>query len=69
MEAPTSVPWWIPAGALPTVEDAKFRLESLRANGATLEAFTFTVNFDPLGVDAITAAVAKNPRRKKSMPR
>lgn len=33
--------WWIPAGHRPTVEEAKQRLELLRAQGPTAEAFGF----------------------------
>jgi hypothetical protein len=33
--------WWIPAGSIPTIEEAKERLEHLRANGPTPRAFTF----------------------------
>ena len=54
-ERPTKAPfamWWIEAGHLPTVEEAKGRLESLWANGPTPEAFTFRQRFSP-GVDAV----------------
>ena len=33
--------WWIPAGHVPTVEEAMARLEHLRAHGPTAHAFTF----------------------------
>lgn len=33
--------WWIPAGHLPTVDEAKQRLELLQTHGANSEAFTF----------------------------
>jgi hypothetical protein len=33
--------WWIPAGHLPTVEEAGVRLELLRQKGPTPDAFTF----------------------------
>lgn len=39
--------WWIAAGALPSVEDAKRKLELLKANGPTAEAFTFKDLFPP----------------------
>jgi hypothetical protein len=39
--------WWIPAGTLPTPEDALARLEHLRANGPTPRAFTFRHRFPP----------------------
>ena len=37
--------WWIPAGTLPTVADAKARLERLRRDGPSPEAFTFQSPF------------------------
>ena len=37
--------WWIPAGTLPTIEEAKSRLESLRRDGPTAAAFTFRSPF------------------------
>jgi uncharacterized protein DUF3291 len=33
--------WWIPAGHIPSVEEAKERLEHLRAHGESERAFTF----------------------------
>lgn len=48
-EAPTqpiTCLWWIPEGALPTIEDALARLEHLRAHGPTPTAFTFRTRFD-----------------------
>ena len=39
--------WWIPEGAIPTVEDAIARLDHLRAHGPTPTAFTFRHRFDP----------------------
>lgn len=33
--------WWVPQGTIPTVEEAKERLERIRENGPTIEAFTF----------------------------
>ncbi|MEX2238656.1 MAG: DUF3291 domain-containing protein [Dehalococcoidia bacterium] len=33
--------WWIPAGVIPTIEDAKERLEILKERGASPGAFTF----------------------------
>lgn len=51
-EAPTQpilCLWWIPQGAIPTVEDAIARLEHLRAHGPTPTAFTFRHRFEPGG--------------------
>jgi hypothetical protein len=44
--------WWVPAGHQPTPEEAKGRLEHLRLNGPTLEAFTFRHPFAPSGASA-----------------
>ncbi|MDP2674397.1 MAG: DUF3291 domain-containing protein [Dehalococcoidia bacterium] len=51
-EAPTEaylVLWWVPAGHIPTVEDADERLDHLRAHGPTPYAFTFKQRFPPPG--------------------
>lgn len=42
-----SVLWWIPAGTIPTIAEADQRLQSLRQNGPTTEAFTFKQMFPP----------------------
>ena len=39
--------WWIPAGTIPTEADAKARLEILRRDGPSPEAFTFRSPFPP----------------------
>jgi hypothetical protein len=39
--------WWIPAGHIPTVEEAAERLEKLRTDGPTSEAFNFRHRFGP----------------------
>jgi len=39
--------WWIPNGTIPTVEDAKEKLDHIRINGSTATAFTFGRPFDP----------------------
>jgi hypothetical protein len=39
------VMWWIPAGHIPTVEEAVERLELLRANGPSPSAFGFRDTF------------------------
>jgi hypothetical protein len=51
--------WWIPAGSLPTVEEAKERLDGLRANGPTPYAFTFKTRFSP---DEATVASPEDER-------
>jgi len=39
--------WWLPAGELPTIGDARRRLDHLRAHGPTPYAFTFKRRFPP----------------------
>jgi hypothetical protein len=50
MEEAYVVLWWVPAGHLPTVAEAKERLELLRAHGPSPRAFTFRETFSPAGV-------------------
>lgn len=45
IDAPTLAMWWIPAGRLPTTEEAKDKFEHLRECGPTLVAFTFKGRF------------------------
>lgn len=47
MQQAWSVLWWLPAGELPSLEDAAARLESLRRDGPTGFAFTFLQRFEP----------------------
>jgi Domain of unknown function (DUF3291) len=44
--------WWIPAGHIPSTDEAKERLEHLEANGPTPRAFTFRHRFDPRAAPA-----------------
>jgi len=37
--------WWIEAGCLPTIDDAKVRLSSLRGAGPSAVAFNFKTSF------------------------
>ena len=39
--------WWVPAGHIPTVEEALARLDVLRRDGPTPAAFTFRAPFAP----------------------
>lgn len=41
--------WWIPAGSLPTVDDAVIRIEHIRKHGPTAYAFTLKTHFAPPG--------------------
>lgn len=45
MDAAYMVLWWIPAGTLPSRLDALARLDHLRANGPTPQAFDFRTRF------------------------
>lgn len=44
-----TVLWWVPAGYIPTIEEAKEKLVHLQENGPTPTAFTLQVPFDPSG--------------------
>ncbi len=39
--------WWIPAGSIPSIEEADDRVENLRINGPNPDAFTFKQMFEP----------------------
>lgn len=41
------VMWWVPAGTIPTVQEAVAKLEELRAKGATPDAFHFGQAYPP----------------------
>jgi len=47
MDGPILALWWIPAGHIPTIDEAKERLQHLKEHGPTLAAFTFRVSFPP----------------------
>jgi hypothetical protein len=49
--------WWVPAGHVPTVEEAKQRLELLRRVGPTPDAFTFRASFPALDADPSAAQI------------
>ena len=51
--------WWIPAGTLPSLEDARERLAALEASGPTPYAFTFKKPFSPVGVEALPGLSAE----------
>lgn len=55
LDRPHMALWWIPAGTLPTVEDAKRRLRILAERGPSADAFTFRDRF-PAPVAARAAA-------------
>lgn len=43
--------WWVEAGHIPTVAEAKQRLEYLQEHGETPQAFTFRRTFPPVASD------------------
>ena len=45
--------WWIPVGHIPSIEEAKARLDALDANGPTPFAFTFRTTFPPETAEAV----------------
>jgi Domain of unknown function (DUF3291) len=47
---PIAVLWWVPAGHVPSVEEALGRLALLREKGSGPEAFTFRESYDPAGL-------------------
>ncbi|MGQ0804201.1 MAG: DUF3291 domain-containing protein [Actinomycetota bacterium] len=49
--------WWVPAGHLPTIEEAEERLLYLREHGPTEHAFTFRQPFPPPDADAPIAPI------------
>lgn len=46
-DLPVLTMWWIPAGHLPTLEEAKERIDHLAEHGPTQRAFGFRPVFDP----------------------
>jgi heme-degrading monooxygenase HmoA len=59
MDEPHLVLWWVPAGHVPDVEEAKARLELLQSDGPAPAAFTFRT-FYPFGA-ANPISVAPKP--------
>ena len=39
--------WWVPSGHIPTLHEAKFKLEHIRMHGPSPTAFTFAKPFPP----------------------
>jgi len=57
MQSRSMALWWIPAGHIPTVEEAKHRMQQLTQQGPSPSAFTFKQRFSPEGVQLIPAPV------------
>ncbi len=47
--SPNMVLWWVPAGTIPTLDEALARLARLTTDGPTPEAFTFKHRLPPPG--------------------
>lgn len=47
IDGPILALWWVPAGHIPTIEEAKDRLALLRQHGPSPAAFTFRAPFQP----------------------
>lgn len=47
VDLPSLVMWWIPAGTIPGIEQTREKVEYLKDNGPTADAFTFAKRFDP----------------------
>jgi len=61
LDGPSLVLWWLPAGELPTVAEARRRLDLLATDGPTPNAFTFKTRFDPPETSAIVSASRAPP--------
>jgi hypothetical protein len=55
--------WWIPEGRRPTVDEATAKLERLRAEGPSPEAFTFRSPFPPPTDDGLDLRVSDAERQ------
>ncbi len=53
MNAPHMALWWVPAGHIPTLAEARERLEFLRVNGETPYAFSFKNAFAAPGSEQL----------------
>ena len=47
LEAPVVALWWVPAGHIPSIDEAKERLAHLQERGPTPFAFSFRAPFPP----------------------
>lgn len=55
--------WWVPAGHIPSTEEAKDRIEYLRTHGETAQAFSFTRQFPAPGAEIITPVMRAGEER------
>ena len=56
LDGPILALWWVPAGHVPTIEEAKSRLAMLKERGPCAEVFTFRKPFPPPGSHATEVA-------------
>ncbi|WP_049574124.1 DUF3291 domain-containing protein [Nonomuraea sp. SBT364] len=56
MAEPTMVMWWIPEGTIPTLAEAMARLERLRTEGPSPEAFTYKDSYASSEAASLPAA-------------
>jgi hypothetical protein len=61
---PHQVLWWLPAGELPTLDEARTRLDRLARTGPTPEAFTFRHPF-PVPAQALGGGPSTTESDKK----
>ena len=47
LEKPITVLWWVPSGHIPSIDEAKKRLEHLQEHGPTPFAFSWRTSFPP----------------------
>jgi hypothetical protein len=59
--APHLVLWWVAPGHRPTIEEALARLDRLRRDGPTPQAFTFRTPFEPGATIAGESLVEADP--------
>jgi hypothetical protein len=66
-DGPYMALWWVPEGHIPTIAEAKTRLEYLRAHGETAYAFSFKNSFPaPNECDAVSLRSTMVETRKNT---
>ena len=60
-KAAYQVLWWVPAGHIPSVEEAMARLDHLRAHGPTAYAFTFKERYPMPGLPGVPEDMKPEP--------
>lgn len=61
IEEAVVVLWWIPAGHLPSLHEARARLEYLRVNGPSSQAFNFRQTFPPGAIQGASGTACGLP--------